>query len=476
MGGQYRQGQRRNDHGFAKAVASATAIGNDDAVDLVGEEYPPDLSGASPPSLTFLEHKSDLLTSIQEYVELYDVQLDYESNEEDKEYDQDEDDEAHDLSYNYHDGDTTLFIGMSTAEQENDRLFLAHEVITFLRLSANNIGANANTDQQSSSFDMHLDDIETAAWGDGSSSINAVQSFAVLPYGEDNERATSKEGEDFIAPPTKQYRFLQHVLSEEEFIEMDDLAAEARANEIVNKMKAAFQQDDEDDNGRSNNPNNAGHYEKLHTHSDGTPVYHYIPSDKHKAEEQKLYSDVKASFKLVDSELDKFRSGKVKSAKDKASRLKAMQTPRRLFDTSFTMFDYPSFNDNGSTTRRLDVTIEDCEANDGICATGVTAINTATAGIDIILDEINTILDITDRVKQTFDLFRAMHLVASGLELAFKAAAKIPYIGSFFAFCEKVMKVSKDALKNLKDGAKQVENEIIEPFIEPPLGKELEIW
>ena len=168
--------------------------------------------------------------------------------------------------------------------------------------------------------------------------------------------------------------------------------------------------------------------------------------------------------------MDKFRSYKAKSAKDKASRMKAMQTPRRLFDhTSFTMFDDPSFN-HGSATRRLEVTIEDCEAEDDICVTGVTAINTAVAGIDIILNEIETIQDIVERVSQTYDLFNAMHLVASALELAFKAAAKIPYIGSFFAVCEKVMKASKNALKKLKDNAKKVRDEIIEPKIEPPLG------
>ena len=442
----------RNDQGFAEAAASS-AISNDNTV-LVGEENPP-----PPSSLTFLERKLDLLSSIQEYVELYNVQLDHDNKEEEEE-EEDKEYAALDLSYNNDDDDTTLIFGMSAIEQEaDDRRFLAHEVITFLRLSASNIGANTNTGQQSS-FDMHLDEIETAA--SDSSNINALQSFAILPYGQDNERATGDEE----VPPTKQYRFLQHVLSEEEFIEIDDLAAEARANAIVHKVKTTFQQDGR----RRNNPKNAGHYEKLRTQSDGTPVYHYIPSDKHKAEEQKIQSDVKASLKLVDSEMDKFRSYKVKSAKDKASRMKAMQTPRRLFDhTSFTMFDDPSFN-HGSATRRLEVTIEDCEAEDDICVTGVTAINTAVAGIDIILNEIETIQDIVERVSQTYDLFNAMHLVASALELAFKAAAKIPYIGSFFAVCEKVMKASKNALKKLKDNAKKVRDEIIEPKIEPPLG------
>ena len=345
--------------------------------------------------LTFLEKKLDLLASIQDYVELYNVQLD-----------QEDDNEALDLRYN---NDDTLTIGTSAVEQEaDDRRFLAHEVLAFLRLSANDIGANTNAEQQSS-FDMHLDDIETAALGGYSSNINDMQSFAI----RDNERATGNEEEDFIVYPTKQYRFLQHVLSEEEFIEMDDLAADARANAIVNKVKTTFQQDK--DGHRRNNSHS--HYEKLRAQSDGTPVYHYIPSDKHKEEEQKTYSDVKLTLKLVESELDKYRSYKVKSAKDKASRMKALQTPRRLFDhTSFTMFNDPSFN-HGNAIRRLEVAIEDCEAEDGICVTGVTAINIAVAGIDIILNEIETVQDIVSRASLTYDLFNAMHLAVSALEL-----------------------------------------------------------
>lgn len=72
---------------------ASSAISNDNIV-LVGEENPP-----PPSSLTFLEKKLDLLSSIQEYVELYNVQLDHDNKEEeDKEYDQDN--AALDLSYN----------------------------------------------------------------------------------------------------------------------------------------------------------------------------------------------------------------------------------------------------------------------------------------------------------------------------------------------------------------------------------------